>query len=132
VSNTLAYSKQLQSKKRFYNIDLRLRRISVAALFILVVFCYLSMLITAMLCGYPKVKFIYMTNPQKVLCIAVILFNLGSMVSASCFCYFQILRKRGQFGNNSVGVINDAVVNLATPGVNHIKLYFFVTDAPYK
>jgi hypothetical protein len=96
----------------------------VAALVIIFVFNLLSMLLTAMYFGYPKVKVMDMTMEQKLLFIFVILFNLVSMIFVSCWCYFQILRQRGKFGHNRVNVINDEGPTPATPGANPIKLNF--------
>jgi hypothetical protein len=102
------------------------------ALVIIVAFSFSSVLITAMPFGYPMVKLVDMTEEQRAVCIMVIAFNLASMFFVSCWCYFQILRQRGKFGQNSIGVINDAVTNPATPGVNVIKLYFVITDTSDK
>jgi hypothetical protein len=102
--------------------------VSVAALVILFVFSFSSITITMMHFGYPKIKLMYMTVEQKLVCTIVMLFNLAFMIFVSCFCYFKILQQRGKFGHNSVGVINDAVITPATPGDNLIKLYFFITD----
>ncbi len=82
--------------------------------------------------GYPKIKLMYMTVEQKLVCTMVMLFNLAFMIFVSCFCYYKILQQRGKFGHNSVGVIDDAVITPATPGDNLIQLYFFITDVPGK
>jgi hypothetical protein len=103
-------------RKNLYNNDARLCWVSVAALVIILVFNVMSILLPMMYFGYPKVKVLDMNMTQKVLCIMVILFNFVSMIFISCWCYFQILRQRGKFGHNRVGVINDSVPLPATPG----------------
>jgi len=82
--------------------------------------------------GYPYVKAMDMSMEKKVSCIMVILFNLAFFIFVSCYCYFQILRQRGLFGHNSVGVINDVETTPATNGVILIKKNFFITDATDK
>jgi hypothetical protein len=73
--------------------------------------------------GYPKVRVMDMDFDQKMTVFMIGMFILVFMILISCWCYFKILRHNGQFGHNSVDVINDAnISHTASDGL------FFVGD----
>jgi hypothetical protein len=84
-----------------------LLKVSLLSLIILVTFNVASGLTTVIYCGYPRVKIMDMRLEHKIPCVIVLLCNYVVMVLVSCWCYIEILRQRGKFGQNSVNIINN-------------------------
>jgi len=84
----------------------RLLKVSLLSLIALVTFNVASFLATVIYFGYPQVKLTEMRLEHKIPCVIVLLCNFVLMLLVSCWSYVEILRQRGQFGQNSVADID--------------------------
>jgi hypothetical protein len=86
----------------------RLLKASLLSLIVLVTFNMGSGLGIVIYYGYPKVKVMEMSLEHKIPCVIVLLCNYVVMLLISCWCYAEILRLRGKFGQNSVNFIDES------------------------
>jgi hypothetical protein len=101
-----------------------LLKVSLSALVILVLWNASSGVAVAIYYGYPQIKVMDMAIEQKMKCTTIVMLNLILMISVSCWCYFQILRHNGKFGNNSVGIISGADTSEVMPNGLFVIDYF--------
>jgi hypothetical protein len=54
--------------------------------------------------GFPQTRVVHFPLYAKVVCLAVLSFDILSLIFASCYFYTLILRKRGKLGHSTVNV----------------------------
>jgi hypothetical protein len=94
----------------------RLLKVSLLSLMTLVTLNVTSYLVTIVYFGYPQVKVMDTSLEHKIACVMVLLCYFVGMFIVSCWCYFEILRKRGKLGHNIVDIIDNENISQVNSG----------------